>query len=123
MKILMTDTRNNRLLAHYYATHLREIPGVEVGSLDYVDALDRSNKSFTGKIFNRLLPSVRLKKINRDIIRSIETFRPDLIWIFKGMEIYPETLEYAKKKGILLANYNPDHPFIFATAGSGNANV
>jgi len=123
MKILMTDTKNNRLLAHYYAAHLREIPGVEIGSLDYVDALDKANKSFTGKIFNRLVPSVRLKKINRDIIRSIETFRPDLIWIFKGMEIYPETLDYAKKKGILLANYNPDHPFIFATAGSGNANV
>jgi hypothetical protein len=123
MRILMTDTRNNRLLAHYYARHLRRIPGVEIGSLDYVDALDRSNKSFTGKIFNRLVPSLRLRKLNQNIIRSIETFRPDLIWIFKGMEIYPGTLDYAKKKGILLANYNPDHPFIFATAGSGNENV
>jgi hypothetical protein len=123
MKILMTDTRNNRLLAHYYSTHLRQIPGVELGSLNYVDELDELHKSLIGRISTRLLPKIVLSRINRNIVEAIESFRPDLVWIFKGMEIFPATLEYARKKGIKLANYNPDHPFVFASAGSGNLNV
>ncbi len=123
MRILMTDTKNDRLLAHFYSTHLREIPGVELGSLDYVDELDKLNKSLMGKITNRFLPKSVLKKVNQHVIKSIESFRPDLIWIFKGMEIYPETLQYAKKRGIRLANYNPDHPFVYASSGSGNDHV
>jgi hypothetical protein len=39
------------------------------------------------------------------------------------MEIYPESLEWAKAKGIFLANYNGDSPFIFSGKGSGNKNV
>jgi spore maturation protein CgeB len=119
----MTDSKNDRLLAHFYSTHLREIPDVELGSLYYVDELDELNRSTVSKITYHLLPSFYLKRVNRNIIRSIESFKPDLIWIFKGMEIYPETLNYAKKKGIRLVNYNPDHPFVFAASGSGNAFV
>ena len=85
MRILMTDTQNSRLLAHFYSTHLREIPGVVLGSLKYVDELDELNKSLLSKISNRLLPKVILNRINQGVIKSIESFRPDLIWIFKGM--------------------------------------
>jgi hypothetical protein len=123
MKILMTDSKNDRLLAHFYSRHLREIPGVQLFSLDYVDKLNRLNKSVINRVAQRVLPYIFLKQINRNIIRSVETFKPDLVWIFKGMEIFPETLEYAKKRGIKLVNYNPDHPFFFAASGSGNAFV
>jgi len=123
MKILMTDSKNDRLLAHFYSAHLKEIHGVQLASLDYVDKLNRLNESIINRIAQRALPYIYLKEINRNIIRSVEAFKPDLIWIFKGMEIFPETLEYAKKKGIKLVNYNPDHPFFFAASGSGNAFV
>lgn len=36
------------------------------------------------------------------------------------MEIFPETLEYAKSKGASLVSFNPDHPFRFVSSGSGN---
>jgi hypothetical protein len=35
----------------------------------------------------------------------------------------PEVLKRVKKTGVKIANYNPDHPFLFSTAGSGNRNV
>jgi spore maturation protein CgeB len=120
MKILMTDSKNERLLAHYYADHLGKMNGITVGSLYYTDEFDNYYKSVWNKAAYRIFPKRILDKINNGIIRSIESFKPDLLWIIKGMEIYPETLQYAKQKGIRLANYNPDHPFIYVSAGSGN---
>jgi spore maturation protein CgeB len=63
------------------------------------------------------------KKINDLIIAEIETFRPDIIWIFKGMEVLPSTLEWCRSKGIVLVNFNGDSPFIFSGRGSGNKYV
>jgi len=123
MKILMTDSRNERLLAHYYAAHLGNTNGVTVGSLYYTDEFDNYYKSIWNKAVYRVFPKRILDKINSGVIRSIEQFKPDLLWIIKGMEIYPETLHYAKKKGIRLVNYNPDHPFEYISAGSGNEYV
>jgi len=120
MKILMTDSKNERLLAHYYASHLRSMNNVEVGSLYYTDEFNNYYKSIWNKATYRIFPKRILDKINNGITRSIEQFKPDLVWIIKGMEIYPETIQYAKSKGIKLANYNPDHPFDFLSAGSGN---
>ena len=61
--------------------------------------------------------------INRRLRAAVEEFKPEVIWIFKGMEIFPETLSFAREKGILLVNYNPDNPFIFSGRGSGNQNI
>jgi spore maturation protein CgeB len=120
MRILMTDSHNDRLLAHFYASHLKGMNAVEVGSLYYTDEMDAYRRSAVNRIAFRLYPKKILNRINKNIIDSIESFKPDVIWIFKGMEIYPETLSYAKNKGIKLVNYNPDHPFKYASAGSGN---
>ncbi|MGI8582084.1 MAG: glycosyltransferase family protein [Chitinophagaceae bacterium] len=39
------------------------------------------------------------------------------------MEIFPQSLKWAKNKNIKLINYNPDNPFVFSGKGSGNSNV
>lgn len=123
MRLLMTDSDNLKLLAPSYAMHLKKTPGVKLGSLSYVDELEEYYKSARNKLLYKVYPKWILDRINKGIINSIDSFKPDVLWIFKGMEIYPETLEYAKKKGIKLANYNPDHPFIFESRGSGNSFV
>jgi hypothetical protein len=64
-----------------------------------------------------------LTKINIILLTKVENNNYDLIWVFKGMEIFPETLKAFKKKPIKLINYNPDNPFIFSGKGSGNQNV
>jgi len=63
------------------------------------------------------------KKINTQFLNIARTFKPEIIWIFKGMEIYPKTLETLRKEGFLLVNYNPDNPFYFSGYGSGNKNI
>jgi spore maturation protein CgeB len=45
------------------------------------------------------------------------------VWVFKGQEIYPETVRKIKDKGIFICNYNADHPFIIYSRGSGSSNV
>jgi spore maturation protein CgeB len=53
----------------------------------------------------------------------VAEFNPAVIFVFKGMELLPNTLVALKKSGIKLVNYNPDNPFIFSGYGSGNKNV
>lgn len=81
------------------------------------------NKSVINKMFYRAGVSSVINKINKRLIKTIETFQPDIAWVFKGMEILPSTLELMKRKGVFLVNYNPDNPFIFSGTGSGNNNI
>jgi spore maturation protein CgeB len=63
------------------------------------------------------------RKINKLLVEKIRAVKPDVVWVFKGMEISPKTLQWIKSQGIKLVNYNPDNPFIFTGKGSGNSNV
>jgi spore maturation protein CgeB len=78
-------------------------------------------------LMNRLLFHSGLKTryayVNKRFAAETKNIDPDLIWIFKGMEIWPSTLEWARRKKIKLVNYNPDNPFLFTGKGSGNSNV
>lgn len=80
-------------------------------------------KNLLNKIIFKLGLSSIYSKINQKIINEIDLFHPEIIFVFKGMEIFPATLQYAKKSGIKLVNYNPDNPFIFSGSGSGNSNI
>jgi spore maturation protein CgeB len=112
------------MLAPCYARYLSGEPGLTLDYLYYVDEFERYyQRHILNKIVYKVYPAAILDKINGAIIKKIESFKPDVIWLFKGMEVYPETLEYARKRGIRLANYNPDHPFVFESEGSGHSRV
>jgi spore maturation protein CgeB len=116
----MTGSDNSNLLAPIYGKYLKQ-EGFIVDYIKHPDEFEQAyHKSFFRKVYFRTLPYFFLKTINKNIIKKIESFKPDILWIFKGMEILPETLLFAKKRGIQLASYNPDHPFKFDTRGSGN---
>lgn len=57
------------------------------------------------------------------LFKDVLVLKPDVIIIFKGMEIYPSLLKAFKKMEIYLVNYNLDHPFHFVSKASGNKNV
>lgn len=110
-------------IENFYVRYLRE-EGVDVyhfcaQSFFY----DYYQRGLVNKLLFKAGLSTILKRINRAFEKAIEQFRPDIIWIFKGMEIFPESLYRAKKRNILLVNYNPDNPFIFTGKGSGNKHV
>ncbi|HXB07530.1 MAG TPA: glycosyltransferase, partial [Puia sp.] len=55
--------------------------------------------------------------------QKIREWKPDVLWVFKGMELSPEILKWAREEKVFLMNYNPDNPFLFSGRGSGNRNV
>lgn len=80
-------------------------------------------KNLINKIFFRLGISSIYKKINALLLEKAKQYKPRVIWVFKGMEIFPRTIDQLKLSGFKVANYNPDNPFIFSGRGSGNENV
>lgn len=69
----------------------------------FSNVLDKVNR----KVFYHL----REKKINKELLKEIEHYKPNVLLISKGLNIYPETLIILKNKGIIIANWNPDDFF------------
>ena len=80
-------------------------------------------KNIVSKLICRLGLSRIYHEINANLLKRVEDFKPNVVFVFKGMEVLPETLINLKQAGIKLVNYNPDNPFIFSGYGSGNKNV
>lgn len=110
-------------IENFYVKYLREA-GVEVNQfIAQRYFYDYYQKSILNKLVYRIGISSILYKINRLFKKEVEKFRPDIIWVFKGMELSSSSLVWAKSKGIKLVNFNGDSPFLFSGKGSGNANV
>jgi hypothetical protein len=123
MKLLIAGSDKIYAIENYYAKYLRAL-GVDVyhfsaQSLFY----DYYHQNILNKLVFRAGLSGIYKNINAEFKRLLERYQPDIVWIFKGMEILPESLRFASKQKIKLVNYNPDSPFVFSGKGSGNANV
>lgn len=85
--------------------------------------LEYYNKSTFNKIRYRFGLSFIMRDLQYFIKNEIHEFKPNLVIVFKGMEVKPQTISWIKAQGIKVCNYNPDHPFIFSGRGSGNSNV
>ncbi len=83
---------------------------------------DRHTKNIFLKILFKTKISTGYVAVNKGLMETAEKLQPDVIWVFKGMEIFPSTLRTLGQR-FKLANYNPDHPFIIASKGGGNQNV
>lgn len=120
--LLIIGSNSNYAIERHYLKYLSTYYNVELFD-SKGKFLNYYNKSVIHKILFRLGLSSIIKTINKTLVQYIDLFQPEIILIFKGMEILPATLSYAKQKNIFLANYNPDSPFIFSGKGSGNKNV
>lgn len=85
--------------------------------------LEFYKKSILNKLLFRIGLSNIYAKIQKEIKVAVFKINPQVVIVFKGMEVTPRTLKWLKKKDIKLVNYNPDSPFIFSGRGSGNKNV
>lgn len=123
MKILLIGSDKVFAIENFYVKYLRKsghtVIHYPAQSLFY-DYLQRS-------IFNKILFRLGYRKIyqtiNKELREQIAQINPDILFVFKGMEIFPETLVWTKNREIKLVNYNPDNPFIFSGRGSGNKNI
>ena len=80
---------------------------------------------FVSKVQSKLglRKTSQAKRYNRNLVRALAKQKPDVFFVFKGMNVWGSTIQFAQRLGILCVNFNPDHPFVFSGKGSGNENV
>ena len=120
MRLMIVGSDKVYAIENFYARYLPE-NGVEIchfaaQSIFY----DYYQRNLFHKLLFKAGLSGILKAVNRQFREKVVAFRPDIIWIFKGMEIFPSSIRWAREQHIKLVNYNPDNPFIFSGKGSGN---
>jgi spore maturation protein CgeB len=124
MKLLICGALSNYAIERFYLKYLRQLIRDEVEIFTPQNIfLDYYNHSFANKIIFRIGYQNIYHRINKLFIEKVAYFKPDIVFIFKGMEIFPETLLHLRNIGVRLVNYNPDNPFLFSGKGSGNENI
>ncbi|MES2628590.1 MAG: glycosyltransferase [Bacteroidota bacterium] len=107
--------------------HFAEFLGEEAFEVSRFDAQERFygyyNKSIVNKIIFKMGWSGIYQSINKSLLEEFDAVRPDAVLVFKGMELFPETIDKMRSGGAVVINYNPDNPFLFSGKGSGNANI
>ncbi len=122
MKILLVGSNTNSAIERHYIKYLKAL-GADIYLYSAPDIIfSYHSKTIINKILYKTKINTNYKPVNRELVKIAFDYKPDVIWIFKGMEIFPETLVHLGKY-FKLANYNPDHPFIISGPGSGNDNV
>lgn len=124
MRILIVGADSEYSIERFYLKYFNE-------EMDVVAELFQAQniflKYYKRHLFNKVLFRLGYisiyQRINEQLKSKLLEFKPDIVFIFKGMEVLPKLIVWAKQRGIKLANYNPDNPFIFTGRGSGNKNV
>ena len=118
----MSGSNNGTELGPVYGRYLREL-GNEVHF--YIGANDKLfiKPRLLHRTILRFAPALAWKLSNERLLSLAKKLQPDVVIVFKGMDIYPATLHQIKDMGIKTVNYNPDHPTQFFKRGSGNKNV
>ncbi|MBD0295291.1 MAG: glycosyltransferase [Flavisolibacter sp.] len=96
----------------------------QVYSYEIQQPLDQLwRRSLLDKMALRFLPNIYLNAINKKVIAHVKELQPDVVLIFKGMQLFPNTVAVLKKHTALLCNYNLDHPLEIYSRGGTNKNV
>jgi spore maturation protein CgeB len=123
VKLLIIGSDDIWSIERFYVKYIGE-SGVNISLFP---AQNKFIKYYESSALNKILFRTGLSTfyntLNEELISFVDELSPNIIWVFKGMEILPSTLKYFKSKNIFLVNYNPDNPFIFSGKGSGNKNV
>lgn len=73
------------------------------------------NFRFKNRLLNRILRKLSLPLneylLNKDFLEKLITYRPNVIIISKGVNIYPSTFKKINSLNIKVANWNPDDFF------------
>jgi len=60
------------------------------------------------KIIDRIIRPLQVREYNDAIIKKISAFQPQVVFVYKGMFVLPDTLHFAKKNNCHLVLFYPD---------------
>lgn len=66
---------------------------------------------FLDRFQERFLYGPQINKINKELIEKCKGLKPELIFIYRGTHIRPQTVKSITKLGIRVFSYNNDDPF------------
>ncbi len=117
--VLIVGNNDITSIENYYSKYLLEL-GFRVD-------IFQLNKYYEWSTFFKIRYTLGdisvFKNLNFELIKSCVKIKPDIVWVFKGFEIFPETILKLSNMGIFLVNYNPDHPFIRTSVMHGGKNI
>jgi spore maturation protein CgeB len=121
MRLLILGSAYHYSIENYYLKYLKEFGiDVDIFAIENLYA-HYAQKNIATKILNKIgLNKSFFEQVNTQALAFVKQYKPSHILVFKGMQLYPQTIRWCKAQGIFMANYNPDHPFIFTDKGSGN---
>ncbi|MBC7850503.1 MAG: glycosyltransferase [Chitinophagaceae bacterium] len=123
MNVLVLGAFGKGALENFYVDGFYR-QGIVVDKFDITkDYYDRISRTTIDKILNKVRPAIYFRPINLAILDHVRDKNYDVILIFKGLTIFPDTVRQLKRHAKLLCCYNPDHPFQFYSPGSGNKNI
>lgn len=106
-------------IEQYYFRHLSRMKW----QIEVFDPSKYIDYSVLNRILIRAGSLKPYKTANDALLERAKQFSPDVVWVFKGVELLPETLKRLKDSGCKVANYNPDHPFIRTSVSHGGNNI
>lgn len=119
MRLLISGSQTNKnTIGAFIVNNLDSTVTYEI--LKYPDQFSALLNSKFNRLINRFFPSLLVRKMDKIFLQQVYSFKPDIVLIFKGMEISSWSLKQISKMGIKLVNYNFDHPFEFFSRGTGN---
>ena len=65
-----------------------------------------------GKGLRRGFRPLLVNQLRRDVLRSIDEFKPHCLFVFKGNWVHPEILQSCRSRKVLAVNYYPDVSFL-----------
>jgi hypothetical protein len=120
MRIVIFGSNKSWSIERYYLRHLINL-GHEVYLFD--TTLYYKVETIFDKLQYRYFPNKLYTKLNEELLIFKNWYSIDVFWVFKGIEIFRDTLLKIKSYNVLLVNYNPDHPFIRTFASSGGRQI
>ena len=97
MRILLVGTNKVWAIENAYLAAIK--PYCEVEIFDAHGAfLDFYHKNIFRKVVHRLGLTSIIKLINQNLLLKVDAYKPTIVLVFKGMEVFPDTLKKIKNK-------------------------
>ncbi|MFZ2978402.1 MAG: hypothetical protein WA057_01885, partial [Candidatus Magasanikiibacteriota bacterium] len=79
--------------------------------LQYKKLANNIFKSLYYKFQYRFAVGPVVNKINNDLLKFVNQIKPDLVFVYRGTHLYPDTIKAIKESGVVVFAYNNDDPF------------
>lgn len=119
MRLFIVGSTAPWAIEHHYIKHLSQ----QGTALEVFDPSHFVAYNFLNRLLLRAGSSEPYRRANEALLQAVESFQPEIVWIFKGVEFQAETLKKIKQQGVKLVNYNPDHPFLRTSVSHGGKNM